>query len=215
MEISVVNLAGEDSTAVENTGAKLYTVFNVCGAEELLPKRLLEACGARATAVDADIDRAHHVTFGESDGDLSEAFAESLVDGALMCEQKCFRNPWSADMMSEHIAAVGGIIFAAVVGGEVCGYISAKLLPSAGEGEVYRVAVLPQFRRRGVAELMLRSVIKIATESSIDRLFIEVRVGNMPARACYEKLGWKQIAMRKKYYHDPDEDAVIMELVVG
>lgn len=215
MEISVVSLTGKDGAVADDSGKKLFSDANGCDATLYLSRELVKVYRARASVEDAGGEElSHPAAAHDSDRSCAEISADDLVRGAVTCERQCFRNPWSMDMMSEHLASVGGIIFAAIVGGQVCGYVSAKLLPSAGEGEVYRVAVLPQFRRRGIAELMLRCVIKAASDSGIDKLFIEVRMGNTPARACYEKLGWQQIAVRKKYYHDPEEDAVIMELAV-
>ena len=215
MEISVVSFTGKDSAAADDSGKKLFSDANGCDEILFLSTPCVKEdkeCGSVGKVGGA----APSASGGARDGNRScaEISSDDLIRGAVTCERQCFRNPWSMDMMSEHLASVGGIIFAAIVGGQVCGYVSAKLLPSVGEGEVYRVAVLPQFRRRGIAELMLRSVIKAASDSEIDRLFIEVRVGNAPARTCYEKLGWRQITMRKKYYHDPEEDAVIMERAV-
>ena len=66
------------------------------------------------------------------------------------------------------------------------------------------VAVAPDFRRTGVATCLIRSL----TDAEV---FLEVRVSNESARALYHRLGFTEVGMRRGYYDDPVEDAVVMK----
>ncbi|OTA40631.1 MAG: ribosomal-protein-alanine N-acetyltransferase RimI, partial [Symbiobacterium thermophilum] len=77
---------------------------------------------------------------------------------------------------------------------------------------VTNVAVHPEFRGRGVGERLMRELIRIAYRRGAARMTLEVRVGNAPAQALYRKLGFvtEPGAVRKGYYTDTGEDAIIM-----
>jgi ribosomal-protein-alanine N-acetyltransferase len=74
----------------------------------------------------------------------------------------------------------------------------------AGESEILNLAVDPAFRRRGIAAALLASL-------PPQRVFLEVRASNLPARQLYEKAGFRAIAIRRSYYHNPPEDGIVME----
>jgi ribosomal-protein-alanine N-acetyltransferase len=76
------------------------------------------------------------------------------------------------------------------------------------------IAVHPSARRRGVAEAMLRECIMRAHEAGALRFTLEVRAGNLAARALYAKLGLKCVGRRKRYYSD-GEDAMIFDVALA
>lgn len=131
-------------------------------------------------------------------------------------EQKCFSRPWSASMLSEAQDS-GAYIFVAVTvgndagdnaGGEIVGYACGSM--AGDQGEVQRVCVLNEFRGRGYGERLMRELFTAFTAVGISEIFLEVRAGNVPARALYEKLGFVNAGVRKRYYGD--EDAVVYML---
>lgn len=79
----------------------------------------------------------------------------------------------------------------------------------AGEGYVTNVAVLPPFRRKGIGETLLRYVIS-GSKSELEFISLEVRVSNEAAVSLYKKLGFETVGMRKRFYTNPVEDALIM-----
>lgn len=92
------------------------------------------------------------------------------------------------------------------------GYIIATDI--ADESELLRIAVADKFKRQGVGAKLMDSY-KEDLKKHCDKFFLEVRASNEGAKGLYEKLGYKAINIRKNYYSDPKEDAVIYSLEVG
>jgi ribosomal-protein-alanine N-acetyltransferase len=83
------------------------------------------------------------------------------------------------------------------------------------ECHLANIAVHPDFRRRGLAEIMLNKVIGIAREKNCKKIMLEVRKSNDPAIQLYTKYRFEKVGVRKNYYHDgfmKQEDAVLMDL---
>ncbi len=95
----------------------------------------------------------------------------------------------------------------------IAGYIVAR--ESAGELHINNVAVRDQYRRRGIGNALLSRIVNTAKGLKVKMAFLEVRSSNRAAQALYEKNGFKAIARRPNYYTDPQEDAVVMSLVLG
>lgn len=88
--------------------------------------------------------------------------------------------------------------------GAVAGF-SVHRATDVGEWELLNIAVAPEFRRRGVARELLAAL-------PAGRIFIEVRASNAAARTLYETSGFRSIGVRRRYYHSPVEDGIVMEL---
>jgi ribosomal-protein-alanine N-acetyltransferase len=69
-------------------------------------------------------------------------------------------------------------------------------------------------RRNGIGETLMLKMIKTALYKQAQVIYLEVRAGNAPARALYQKLGFKELYVRKGYYRDPIDDAIIMQLTL-
>jgi ribosomal-protein-alanine N-acetyltransferase len=82
----------------------------------------------------------------------------------------------------------------------------------ADEAQLLDIYVEPELRRQGLAEKKLREW--FATLAPGTKVILEVRVSNHPARKLYEKLGFKELYRRKEYYSNPQEDALVMQLVL-
>lgn len=80
----------------------------------------------------------------------------------------------------------------------------------AGEAHISTIAVQPNWRRRGIGELLLVAMLDRATELGAEIATLEVRVSNVTARNLYHKYGFQQVGLRRRYYRDRDEDALIM-----
>ena len=98
--------------------------------------------------------------------------------------------------------------FTAVEDGKVIAYVIGRLI--APEGEIYRVAVAPHKRQRGIGYRLLDYAVKTSKGQGLERLFLEVRSRNIPARKLYTAYGFKEIGIRKNYYKNPQDDAIIM-----
>jgi ribosomal-protein-alanine N-acetyltransferase len=90
----------------------------------------------------------------------------------------------------------------------ILGYTGYWLM--AGEAHISTLAVAPEWRGRGLGELLLLHLIEAALADEATLVTLEVRVSNEPAQALYEKYGFDYVGRRKRYYHDNNEDAHIM-----
>lgn len=91
---------------------------------------------------------------------------------------------------------------------QILGYLGSWFI--VDECHITNVAVNPQFRRQKIAQQLLIALINQCYEKFIKYITLEVRVSNIPAISLYEKFGFKSIGVRKKYYQDNNEDALIM-----
>ena len=78
------------------------------------------------------------------------------------------------------------------------------------EGHITNVAVLEQYRREGIGDMLMEALEKKALELEMIGITLEVRISNYGAQKLYTKHGYKPEGFRKKYYTDTNEDAVIM-----
>jgi len=78
------------------------------------------------------------------------------------------------------------------------------------DGEIESLAVNRLWRRRGVARRLCEELLGWARARGARRASLEVRVSNTGARALYQSLGFREVAVRRGYYHDPEEDALVM-----
>ncbi|MCW5983107.1 MAG: ribosomal protein S18-alanine N-acetyltransferase [Bryobacteraceae bacterium] len=94
----------------------------------------------------------------------------------------------------------------ALAGGRVAGFIVTR--SAAGEHEILTLAVAPEFRRRGIGRALVESVLR----SLAGPVFLEVRESNMAALNLYKTIGFYEYAVRRSYYSDPEEPAIVMRI---
>lgn len=132
----------------------------------------------------------------------------SHLEGVLSIERACFERPWSEQTFTDALYndAVS-LIAAQGEDGTVLGYAEVRVI--LDEGTLERIAVAPRYRRQGIAEALLDAYIQYGREH-LAFLTLEVRAGNAPAIALYEKLGFREVGRRKNYYRAEHEDALLM-----
>ena len=123
-------------------------------------------------------------------------------------EAEVFGDPFGQKDIFSYICSDLGMCFSAIDESGVVGYIIGRKIPP--EGEIYRIAVREDKRRRGIGYRLLSYAIKTERGCGVENLFLEVRSKNAPARELYKSYGFREIGMRKGYYQNPDDDAVIM-----
>ena len=123
-------------------------------------------------------------------------------------EAEIFSDPWSESSIYGLICHEGAMCYSAVGDGVLVAYILGRLI--APEGEIYRIAVMPEHRRRGIGYRLLDYATKTERGRGLESLFLEVRSKNAAAIALYRAHGFLSVGMRKGYYKDPDDDAIIM-----
>lgn len=133
---------------------------------------------------------------------------EQYVDGVCEIERVCFSNPWSKEDIRKQLELETSHFLVAVADNKVVGYMGLQIF--SGEGYVTNIAVLPDFRRQGIA----RALISEQMKNEMEFITLEVREGNKAAISLYEKEGFEQVGLRPKFYSDPTEDAVIMTRIM-
>lgn len=94
----------------------------------------------------------------------------------------------------------------------IVGYAGAELL--VDHADITAIAVDNNFKRKGIATLLLTSIFLKCKELKMDKIFLEVRSSNVPAKNLYEKLGFNKISTRKNYYENvEDADIYVKDLV--
>lgn len=125
-------------------------------------------------------------------------------------ERACFSDAWSESAIRTHLASDATLTLVAEdESGAPCGALFLSCLPP--EGEVYRLAVLPDCRMRGIGRLLLSHGLAQERDAGVTRMYLDVRVGNAAAIALYRALGFVECGRRANYYRAPREDAVLME----
>lgn len=125
-------------------------------------------------------------------------------------EEKYFSDPWSKKDIFSSICNELGMCFTAQVDGRTIAYVIGRII--APEGEIYRIAVDEACRGRGIGYRLLSYALKTERGRGLESVFLEVRKNNTPARRLYSSFGFKEISVRRGYYKNPDDDAVIMLL---
>jgi ribosomal-protein-alanine N-acetyltransferase len=123
-------------------------------------------------------------------------------------EQKAYPTPWSRSMFASELAKPTSICLGAFEGQELVGYVINSRYVDAWH--VMNVAVDPDHQRRGVATALLERLFEVTRDDERRGYTLEVRVSNEDAIGLYEKLGFEARGIRRGYYTDNREDALIM-----
>jgi ribosomal-protein-alanine N-acetyltransferase len=130
------------------------------------------------------------------------------LDEVCIIEQESFADPWSKASFIESISNPNNHYLVARADGLIAGYCG--YWGVVGEGYIYNVAVKESFRRLGIGFMMLEKLIEQADGRGTTSLTLEVRQSNISAIHLYRKLGFTEAGIRKDFYTNPLEDAIIM-----
>ena len=123
-------------------------------------------------------------------------------------ERLCFSDPWSENSIASELDNDLSLWIVALNDDMVVGYIGSQTV--CGETDVMNIAVHLDWRRRGIAQILIEQLILGLQERGSECLTLEVRASNVPAIRLYDKLGFTQIGRRPNYYRNPKEDALIL-----
>ena len=123
-------------------------------------------------------------------------------------EAICFSDPWSEKSVASEITNPLSYWLVAVDGERVAGYVGSQTV--LDETDMMNIAVHPDYRRQGLAERLVAQLVEALKDKGSRCLTLEVRQSNTPAIGLYEKLGFSQIGLRKNYYRNPKEHALIL-----
>ena len=142
---------------------------------------------------------------------LALKFREMVPDDAdavELVEKACFAIPWSRESFWREAANENTSYTLALDGDKVIGYAGCWI--SFEEAQITNVAILPEYRGRGAGTQLMAAAIRAVKERGVTAMTLEVRPSNVPARALYARNGFQEAGIRRGYYHDNGEDAIIM-----
>jgi ribosomal-protein-alanine N-acetyltransferase len=129
------------------------------------------------------------------------------LPGVVAIERRSFPTPWSLAMYVLELSKPTGVSLAAFQGEEIVGYLICSRYDTVWH--IMNVATDPERRRQGIATLMLTSLFERVGDPDA-QYTLEVRRSNRGAAALYERLGFRAAGVRRRYYQDNGEDALIM-----
>ena len=130
------------------------------------------------------------------------------VDQVMNIEKVCFSLPWSKDAIASELFNELAYYQCAEKSGKIVGYMG--MWKIINECHITNIAVLPEFRNKGIGAMLIEKTIEICKSSEISMMTLEVRVSNEPAIKLYKKFGFIPVGKRLNYYVKPVEDALIM-----
>lgn len=130
------------------------------------------------------------------------------AQAAAWLEASCSREPWTEEAFLDALENKNALYAAAWLGEEMIGCCG--FWQSFEEADICNVAVAPKWRRRGIAGQMLCFLMKLAEDRGVCAFTLEVRGSNTAAVCLYEKLGFAPEGVRRNFYENPKEDALIM-----
>ena len=136
-------------------------------------------------------------------------YTEEVLADVVAIERESFSTPWTSESLRQAGEMENSIFLTVTEGDSAVGF--GCILLVADEGELVDIAVSPAYRKLGLGQMLMTALLTEAANRGAEQIFLEVRQSNTPARNLYEKNGFTAIGLRKKYYKEPVEDAVLMQ----
>jgi ribosomal-protein-alanine N-acetyltransferase len=132
-----------------------------------------------------------------------------MLPALYRIETACFSSPWSEDSVSAELGDESSVFLTAEDESGPFGFVIVKI--AADECEVYNIAVLPEHRRKGAARALLEAALEKARALGAHSAYLEVRESNEAAKKLYFSMDFVALGLRKDYYYEPRENAVLMK----
>ncbi len=139
---------------------------------------------------------------------IIEKMNASHIESLALIEKESFSTPWSENALREELGNTHARFLVALCDGEVSGYIGAHNI--LGEVYITNVAVSGKYRRQGIGEKLIKSLVSLCESENADFITLEVRESNSAAINLYKKMKFKEVGMRKNFYESPKENAILM-----
>lgn len=137
---------------------------------------------------------------------------EDDIPELLLADQEAYPDPWTTGMFLQEINNGASQFFVARLSGQIAAYGGFWLV--LDEAHITKITVLPQHRGQGVGRELLDWLLRRAESMGANIARLEVRESNAAARALYEAAGFREIGIRKGYYTQNNESAVVMSLAL-
>lgn len=130
------------------------------------------------------------------------------VDRVIHIEKCCFTIPWTRSMFLEELENSLANYTVIKYFGSIVGYAGMWFV--CDEAHITNIAIDPKYQRKGLGRNLLSNIIGIAQDNGIIKMTLEVRYSNLAAKQLYTQFHFVECGIRKKYYEDNHEDALIM-----
>ena len=130
------------------------------------------------------------------------------IEALAQVDALCFSDPWTHDGLKAELSSDTACFAAALKDGLAIGCAGMHCI--CGECYIDKVCVHPDCRRQGIAEALVQFLIDYALAHHAEFITLEVRMGNKPAIALYQKLEFKPVGVRRNFYTAPSENALLM-----
>ncbi|EGW37386.1 ribosomal protein S18-alanine N-acetyltransferase [Desulfosporosinus sp. OT] len=136
------------------------------------------------------------------------------LDDIMEIERVSFSTPWSPEAFKAELKENEYARYLCLeLNGQVIGYMGLWFI--LDEGHITNIAITPNYRGQRWGEFLMKSVMEKMAEQGMERMTLEVRVSNSAAQSLYTRLGFVTAGLRKGYYADTGEDAMIMWVELG
>lgn len=135
------------------------------------------------------------------------------IKEVMEIERISFSDPWKESMFYSELNQKTSRFLVAKIDERLVGYVGMWIIQD--EAHIVNLAVHPDYRRQGIGQKLLSTLLDEARKRGVKRFTLEVRASNTIAQRFYKKFGFCEIALRRGYYQDNHEDAIIMWLNEG
>jgi [ribosomal protein S18]-alanine N-acetyltransferase len=130
------------------------------------------------------------------------------LEQVVEIEKASMPSPWSKELFEEELKRDRARYFVGEIDGQVAGYMGYWEAPE--EAHIINLAIAPRFRQKGLGFQMMEYCLRFAYNQGGRLATLEVRESNEAALKLYEKMNFRTVAIRKKYYSDNQENAIVM-----
>lgn len=131
------------------------------------------------------------------------------LDQVLEIERKSFQQPYSRQIFEQELKIQVATLWVALHRKKIVGYIDFWLIRD--EMELISIAVHPDYKKTGIGETLMQEMMRYAHRHAARFIHLDVRESNRGAQRLYEKFGFTKVGIRRRYYSDNQEDAIIMK----
>lgn len=142
--------------------------------------------------------------------EITEENCQRFLDGILEIESVSFPSPWNLNTFKSELRNPVSHLWALTGRDGLAGYLCFWMFRN--EIQLINFAVHPLRRRKGCGRFLLDWLIQTGISKGMGSIWLEVRVSNAAARGLYQKLGFREVGRRPRYYSDTKEDAIVMSL---
>ncbi|HBA64036.1 MAG TPA: ribosomal-protein-alanine N-acetyltransferase [Lachnospiraceae bacterium] len=135
------------------------------------------------------------------------------LEQVMRIEETLFSVPWTREGFLTYLLKPEAAFLVVEEKGSILGYCG--VITVLDEGDITNVAVRPDRQREGIGNFLIASLIRLMDAIGVTTLHLEVRRSNASAIRLYQRQGFKEDGLRKHYYTDPDEDALLMSRIPG